>query len=254
MRNWDMGERLYHATCGLAKSLDETLMPARCAFCGARAVGAERNICSGCHNDLPWVEHACELCGQPLATPLPPGVACGACQQTPTALIATIAPLRYEFPIDAGLKALKFKRKLYYGAAFGELLVEVSPRLAADVDAVLPVPLHWRRKTFRGFNQAAELSRSLQRELSLPLLRGVVRRRSTVYQAGLTSRQRDRNLRDAFVVKRLPTARHVLIVDDVITTGATTRHLALALQNSGVSKVSVLAVARAVPLRQRQRG
>ncbi len=88
----------------------------------------------------------------------------------------------------------------------------------------------------------------------MPLVRGVVRRRPTAYQTGLTSRQRDANLRAAFVVKRPPTARHVLIVDDVITTGATTRHLALALRNSGVGKVSVLAVAHAVPLRQRHPG
>ncbi len=231
----ETSRRLYHAACGLAAGLDEALMPARCAFCGVRTVGLERNICSGCRNDLPWVD-------------------CAACQQTPTTLVATIAPLRYEFPVDAALKALKFRRKLFYGAALGELLVEASGRLPADIDALLPVPLHWRRKTVRGFNQAAELSRPLHKERSLPFVRGVVRRRPTVYQTGLTTRQRDTNLREAFVVKRPPAARHVLIVDDVITTGATTRHLALALRKSGVAKVSVLAVAHAVPVRQRQPG
>lgn len=246
----ELAESLYHATCGLAAKLDDALMPARCAFCGVRTLGFERDICSGCRNDLPWVKHACELCGQPLVAPLALPVGCAACQQTPTTLVATIAPLRYEFPVDVGLKALKFRRKLYYGAAFGELLAEAARRLPTDIDAVLPVPLHWRRKTLRGFNQAAELSRPLVRQLSLPLLRSVVRCRPTAYQSSLTSRQRDGNLRDAFVVKRAPRARHVLIVDDVITTGATTRHLALALRDSGVSRISALAVARAVPVRQ----
>ncbi|MBT8087356.1 MAG: ComF family protein [Gammaproteobacteria bacterium] len=240
-----LAERLYRVTCGLAASLDDMLMPDRCAFCGTRTVGSEKSICSGCRHDLPWIEHACDLCGQSLAAPLPPAVACAACQQEPAGLVATLAPLRYEFPVDAGLKALKFQRRLFYGAAFGELLVEAAGRLPADIDALLPVPLHWRRKTFRGFNQAAELCRPLLAKLSLPLLRGVLRRRPTAYQTGLTSRQRDSNLREAFVVKRTVTARHVLIVDDVITTGATTRHLARALRESGVNKVSALAVARA---------
>ena len=133
-----------------------------------------------------------------------------------------------------------------------EPLARAAERLPVDIDAVLPVPLHWRRKALRGFNQAEELSRPLVRERSLPVLRGIVRRRRTRYQSGLTPRQRDSNLSDAFVVKRPPTARHVLIVDDVITTGATTRHLARALHNSGVSRISALAVARAVPVRQRQ--
>lgn len=242
---------LYHATMRLAASIDDAVMPSRCAFCGVRTFTAERDICDGCRGDLPWVEYACERCAQPLIVPLPPATGCAACQALPSALVATVAPLRYEFPVDAGLKALKFKRKLYYGAAFGKLLVKAAERLPGDIDAVLPVPLHWRRKALRGFNQAAELSRPLVRERSLPMLRGIERCRKTRYQSGLTPRQRDGNLRDAFVVKHAPTAAHVVIVDDVITTGATIRHLARALIDRGVSRVSALAVAHAVPVRQR---
>ena len=245
-------EGLYQAVSGLAGTVEDALMPSRCAFCGVRTVADEQDICDGCRNDLPWIEYACEQCGQPLDARLPPAAGCAACQEMPSALVRTVAPMRYEFPVDAGLKALKFKRKLYYGAAFGMLLARAAERLPVDIDAVLPVPLHWRRKALRGFNQAEELSRPLVRERSLPVLRGIVRRRRTRYQSGLTPRQRDSNLSDAFVVKRPPTARHVLIVDDVITTGATTRHLARALHNSGVSRISALAVARAVPVRQRQ--
>lgn len=156
-----------------------------------------------------------------------------------------MAPLHYEFPVDVGLKALKFRRKLYYAEAFGGLLVDAAAALPADIDAVLPVPLHWRRRAVRGFNQAEELCRPLRQSLSLPLVRGIVRRRSTPAQSGLSAGQRNRNLRGAFVARRPPGARHVLVVDDVITTGATARHLALALRAAGVPRVSVLAVARA---------
>lgn len=238
------------AAGALLRELDDALMPRRCAFCGVRSRVGERSICAGCRADLPWISCACESCARPLASPLPQGVHCAACQFAPLPTETTIAPLLYDFPVDAGLKALKFKRKLYYGTALGELLLEAFPRCPADIDALLPVPLHWRRMTQRGFNQATELCRPLRRGLSLPLLNGVSRRRATAYQSGLTSRQRDRNLRDAFVVRNPPISQHVLIVDDVITTGATTRHLALALQKSGVPKISVLAVARAASVRR----
>jgi ComF family protein len=248
------GQHLLQRARDLARQVDDALMPRRCAFCAVRSRAGEGGICHGCRDDLPWLLYACESCARPLSTPLPAGVHCAACQVSPLPVEKTIAPLLWAFPVDAGLKALKFRRQLYYGTALGEILVEAAERLPADVDALLPVPLHWRRMMLRGFNQATELCRPLRRALSLPVLRGVVRRRATAYQSGLTSRQREQNLRDAFVVKRPPASRHVLIVDDVITTGATTRHLALALQKSGVEQISVLAVARAATVRTPQPG
>jgi len=151
----------------------------------------------------------------------------------------------YEFPVDAGLKALKFGRKLHYAAAFGELLAAQMHRLSPDIDALLPVPLHWRRQAIRGFNQATELCKPISRCSALPIVSGVRRRRATSYQSGLAAIERSRNLRHAFVVRGKLGFRHILIVDDVVTTGATTRHLATVLLQSGVSKLSVLAVARA---------
>ena len=94
----------------------------------------------------------------------------------------------------------------------------------------------------------------MARRMSLPLVRGVVRRRSTPAQSGLTARERHRNLRGAFVARCAPEAGHVLIVDDVITTGATARHLALVLRAAGVSRVSVMAVARAAKVSLSLRG
>ncbi len=185
---------------------------------------------------------------------LPAGVSCAACQASPPPYLAAVAPLRYEFPVDAGLKALKFRRKLYYTEAFAELLIDAAARLDPDIDAIVPVPLHWRRRALRGFNQAEELCRPLAKSLCLPLLRGIVRRRGTAAQSGLSAGERNRNLRGAFVARRAPRARHVLIVDDVITTGATVKHLALTLRAAGVPQVSVLAVARAARISRRSPG
>jgi ComF family protein len=160
--------------------------------------------------------------------------------------------LLYEFPVDAGLKALKFGRRLHYAPAFGELLVAQTSRLSADLDALLPVPLHWRRRAHRGFNQATELSIPVARHLGLAIIGGVSRRRATAFQSGLSRSERRKNLDNAFNVKKLGYRRHVLIVDDVVTTGETTRQLAAALIDAGVAKVSVLAVARAASARRRR--
>ena len=230
---------------GMLRQLDDSIMPLRCVFCGTRTDRFEGRICSGCRRDLPWITSACGRCAEPLAVNLPPGVHCAACQSRPSPIEATVAPLLYEFPVDAGLKALKFGRRLHYAPAFGELLAAEMPRLAADIDALLPVPLHWRRQAFRGFNQALELCRPLARYCELPIMTGVVRRRATPFQSGLAARQRRQNLHRAFVVHKTHGFRHVLIVDDVVTTGETTRQLGMALTRRGVRKVSVLAVARA---------
>ena len=225
--------------------LDGAVMPERCAFCGTRSHASERGLCAGCRRDLPWLEYACKRCAEPLPAAMPGGVFCGACQNRPSPVSITVAPLLYEFPVDAGLKALKFRRKLHYAPMFAGLLLQALGQSYDEFDAVLPVPLHWRRLASRGFNQATEIGAPLARTLGRPLLRNVIRHRKTASQTGLSARHRERNLRHAFKVKGAVTARHVLIVDDVVTTGATTRHLAAELLRKGADKVSVAAVARA---------
>ena len=226
--------------------LDDAIMPLRCVFCGTRSIAGEGRICTGCRADLPWIENACARCAEPVASPLPRGVTCASCQQHPPPFTATIAPLRYEFPVDAALKALKFGRRLYYAPAFAELLESAVHWRFLHVDALLPVPLHWRRQALRGFNQATELCRPLAKSQALPVMSSVARCRATPFQSGLVAKDRQKNLHGAFRVRKTIAALHVLIVDDVVTTGATTRQLSKALLDRGATRVSVLAVAKAV--------
>ena len=238
----DHGTRLTRMT---GSKLMSAVLPRQCVFCGERRDEGDSVICGPCYADLPWIEHGCARCAQPLQTSLPEGVHCAACQLRPPPFTATMAPLLYAFPIDAAIKAMKFRRKLFYVPAFNRLLASALNDLPRDIDALLPVPLHWRRHAVRGFNQAAELCKNLPGRHELPLITTVVRARSTPYQSGLAARQRRRNLRSAFVVHGVISARHVLIVDDVITTGETCRQLAKAVLRGGAEKVSVLALARA---------
>jgi ComF family protein len=209
----------------IIRTAEDALMPLRCVFCGTGTSDDEAYICDGCLDDLPWND--CPV------SPAPAGLA------------SVIAPLEYAFPMDAAIRALKFRRQLFYGPAFAQLLCAVSCELPADIDAVLPVPLHWRRKWWRGFNQALEIAAPLAKRLQLPLVHNVKRRRPTPPQSGLSARERARNLRDAFTVRSSVSHRHVLIVDDVITTGTTLTQVAETLRRAGVDKVSALAVARA---------
>lgn len=228
------------------RCLDDALMPLRCSLCGSRTGYAGGQICGGCFDDLPWIANACALCAAPLELALPSGVHCGSCQSRPPPFTLTVAPLAYRFPVDAGLKALKFGRRLHYAAAFAGVLASQMEQMPANVDALLPVPLHRRRQLWRGFNQAKELSLPLARRFKLPLTEIARRRRATNYQSGLSAAERRDNLRNAFVVRGGLKYRHIVIVDDVVTTGATTQQLAKALIDNGVKQVSVLAVARAV--------
>lgn len=231
--------------CRSAAGVEHSLMPRRCVFCGTVRASGERLICSGCDADLPRAAHQCPACARSLATALIEGVVCADCQAGPAPLTAVVAPLIYEFPIDAAIKMYKFRRRLHYAPAFSELLRPAFAKLPEGIDALLPVPLHWLRHGIRGFNQAAEICSLLRKSTGLPVIRNVRRLRATPYQSGLSARERRRNLRQAFAVRGTITARHVLIVDDVITTGETCRQLAAVLQAHGVAKVSALAIARA---------
>ena len=207
----------------ILRRLQNILIPVQCIFCGVRCELHEEFVCDGCLGDLPWQD---ELSDRDVA---------------PLCKIA--APFVYAFPLDVALKSLKFRRRLDYVPGLGELLWRAMRELPPDIDALLPMPLHWRRQAMRGFNQAHELSRVLRKKTKLPIVRGVRRTRPTPFQSGLNAAARKHNLRGAFVAALQIEAKHVLIVDDVITTGESCRQLAQILLDAGAGKVSALAVA-----------
>jgi ComF family protein len=235
----------WQLACRSARALEQAVMPRRCAFCGAARQAGQSSTCAGCERDLPWIRWQCPGCARPLAAEPGEGVVCAGCQDRPTPFDTAAAVLAYEFPVDAAIRMFKFHRKLHYATAFGELICRGAAELPDDIDALLPVPLHWMRHGIRGFNQAAEICRPLQRASGLPVLSNVARIRRTPYQSGLGARQRRRNLAGAFAVSGAIDARHVLLIDDVITTGETCARLACELLTHGAQKVSVLALARA---------
>src|SRR5690554_1076394 len=221
--------------------LGVALCRSRCLACGeAAASGAD--LCAPCRDGLPWNTPACPRCALPLAAPAP---CCRDCRQRPPPLHGAHAALRYAAPVDRLLPGFKFHRDL----AAGRLLAEaMAGRFAAlpRPDALLPVPLHLGRLRQRGYDQALELARPLAGALDLPLLPGALRRvRATRPQSELDATARARNLRDAFAVEASqPLPAHVVLVDDVMTTGATLCAAARALRRAGARRVDAWVCAR----------
>jgi ComF family protein len=203
--------------------------------------GAAGNLlCAACDADLPRLTGPrCPRC----ALDSPRGELCGRCLGEPPHYDATAAALAYEFPADALVHALKFRGEL----ALAEYLAGILGRCIAEpnVDSVIPVPLSSSRLRERGYNQAAELARSLGRQnVELELC---VRERDTPAQMDLPYDERRRNVRGAFRCTRAILGGSVAVVDDVMTTGETLNEIALTLKNAGAARVVNWVVARTFP-------
>lgn len=207
------------------------------------------SLCTPCQQDLPWLLHCCKRCALPLENQHTDE--CLQCKINPPVFDAAICALHYATPVDYLVKRLKFGHQLSYAKVLGVLLAQHIAQLGtAEVDAILPVPLHKARLRKRGFNQALELAHELKTLGNIPLLKSVSRVKHTMAQTLVKGEaSRAANLNDAFAIKSQITTlpRHVAIVDDVVTTGSTTNELARLLKEAGVAKVSVWAVARATP-------
>lgn len=223
------------------------VLPPTCGLCGLSTAG--RTICTGCRNDLRWIDRACPRCATPLPSGSPQEVSCSACQRQPPPFAQVGAPLHYVFPIDAVIRAFKFNGRIDLGTMLGQLLLPWLIERQGRFDALVPVPLHRWRQARRGYNQADELAAALSRSSGLPIVTSVRRRRATRSQSELSAAERRRNVRGAFRVAVRLDGRHLLVVDDVMTTGATVTELALKLLRAGAASVSVLCVARASPPR-----
>jgi ComF family protein len=161
-----------------------------------------------------------------------------------------VSPLRYEYPLDQYIHALKFQSDRRMGRALGLVLAEQvkATGAAAAVDTLVPVPLHRKRLLQRGFNQAYEIAHPVASTAERSLLTaGIVRYLPTQPQSLVGARERAANVGEAFAVRRRLDGLRVAIIDDVITTGATVNSLARSLRRSGAVEVQVWAVARAAP-------
>jgi ComF family protein len=157
------------------------------------------------------------------------------------------AVFEYGGPVADAIQRFKYDGRSELGAALGSLMADAAYPWAGEVDAVVPVPLHWRRRRSRGYDQAALLARPVANALGIPaLLRGLRRLRNTPSQVDLPHSKRQTNIAGAFAPWRLRGLRRVLLIDDVRTTGATLRAASEALRAGGVSEVHTFVLAARV--------
>lgn len=226
------------------------LLASCCVLCDAQVTGS-LSLCLPCSQDLPRINVSCYRCGLPLQYALK-ATLCGQCQQSVPPIDYLISSLLYAYPVGYLMSQLKFKHDLTLASIFSHLLVmtleahysEQSTRLP---ELIVPVPLHKSRLRERGFNQALEIARPLAKHFNIPLSINTLQRvNPTQAQSLLTAAERRKNLRNSFVIAQQPIAEHIVLVDDVVTTGTTVYELARLLKSSGVKTVGVWAVARAI--------
>lgn len=219
------------------------LMPGQpCVLCGH--MSRDGLWCAACDAALPYMEMPrCPAC----ALPTPSGEVCGHCLRQPPSFTRTTAVFGYAFPLAQLIQAMKYGEQLALAHAFAAKLAQRIGR--GDLpDCVIPMPLHPAKLRERGYNQSLLLARPIARRFGLELLpHSCERIRDTAPQSSLPWKERKKNMRNAFRCKMDLTGKHVALVDDVLTTGASLNALAEAVKQRGAVGVEAWVVARTLP-------
>jgi len=232
----------------LGAALD-LLLPPYCLNCGA-AVGGAGGLCARCWRDITFLgAPCCAGCGLPFGYELGPDVLCASCLRERPVFNRARAAVRYDEASRRLILAFKHGDRLHLAPAFGGWMRRAGAALLGEADLVVPVPLHWTRLFARRYNQAAVLAHALARAGGPPVgADWLVRRRRTPSQGKRNAQARRRNVAGAFALRRGRSVegRRVVLIDDVLTTGATLNECARVLLRAGAARVDALTLARTV--------
>jgi ComF family protein len=225
------------------------LLPPVCVACD-QPVDAPGRLCAACWPAVSFItDPRCSCCGLPFELPVGEGALCGACVAAPPRFTRARAAARYVGPVRDLILRFKHGDRLDLTPALARWLVQAGGDCLDGADALVPVPLHWRRRLGRRYNQSAELARAVGGLAAVPVLtQALVRRRATPSQGRLGRLARLRNVAHAFEVPvaAAVAGRHLVLIDDVMTTGATVDACARKLLAAGAARVDVLTVARVI--------
>lgn len=215
------------------------LLPESCLLCSSDS--GDGLLCADCNADLPGLATThCPQCSVETTY----GERCGACLKETPYFNRTIAAFRYDFPVDRIIHALKYGHQLAVADWLGK---QLASYLEADNQLIIPLPLHPDRLRERGFNQSAEIARVIGNQLNLTVDRdNVLRSRPTQRQADLPLKERHKNVRGAFECRADLSGQKILLIDDVMTTGATVNECARVLKLHRASEITIVVAARAL--------
>ena len=231
----------------LRAALDLALPPL-CAACREPVHGT--GLCAACWSKLSFISRPyCERLGIPFVYDPGPGILSMEAIADPPAYNRARAAVRFDEVSRALVHALKYGDRLDLAPLMARWIGQAGRELLADADALVPVPLHWRRLWARRFNQSAQLAAAIATESGVPVAPGALKRvKATAQQVGLSRAARASNVQGAFRVpetgKALVTGRRLILIDDVLTSGATLEACARALLRGGAANVDVLVFAR----------
>ncbi len=226
---------------GLADSLLNFVFPPVCGACKK----AGSLLCDACQAQLQWVTAPlCNRCGRPVSRAVD---CCTVCQERPLPLNQIRAAVLFAQPTSKLIHNLKYNGAFALAEPLAHMMLRAWELWQMPVDLVLPIPLHADRERKRGYNQSTLLARAFCRGVGLSFAETALQRsRFTTPQVGLTAVQRLENVQDAFVADSEVQGKHILLIDDVCTTGATMAAAANALLTAGAHTVSGYCVARAI--------
>jgi len=234
----------------IASRVGSLVYPNVCLCCYDKGENG-RDLCSRCYARLPWIENACDVCALPLEEkPHSSSLLCGKCASKHTwQFDHAYAPLLYEEFVRTAVHKFKFNYKLNYGKLLAELLARhVIENNISIPEILIPVPLHKKRIQQRGFNQALEIAKILAKQFDCAVSKNAIQRtRETKTQVELAVNKRKANVKNAFKLRQAENfagVKHVTIIDDVMTTGATVNELAKCVKSAGIARVDVWCVAR----------
>ncbi|MDD3694633.1 MAG: ComF family protein [Lentisphaeria bacterium] len=228
------------------RRLDQVLSPDVCLLCRQEPATTEM-LCPACQESLPaFGELRCALCGGERPALLE---VCRACVEAGGFLwFRGVSAFPFRDSIREAIHRYKYKGHTYLARFFARHMLQAwqSHGAPARPELLVPVPLHWRREMQRGYNQATLIAEFLSREMKIPCLEALTRKRKTAQQAGLSREERMRNLKNAFALKNNISVkgRSILLLDDVLTTGNTLQEASRVLLQAGAAELSVICIAR----------
>lgn len=233
------------------RALVQTVLPPTCLAC-RKPAGASGGLCPQCWQGAGFIERPyCERLGTPFAYDSGGPLISPSAFSDPPAFDRARAAMRFSDVARDLVHLLKYGDRLDLVKPFASWMSRAGDELLRDADALVPVPLHWTRLFQRRFNQSAELARAISRQRSVPVIDNVLTRiRATPPQVGLARDERAKNMHGAFSIekslRREIKGKRIVLVDDVLTTGATANACARILRRAGASRVDVLTLARVV--------
>jgi ComF family protein len=233
----------------IGRAVVDGVLPPRCLACG-ETIDEPDALCGRCWGGItffaaPW----CAVCGLPFPHPMGEDALCAACARERQSWDRARTVLRYDKNSGRLVLGLKHGDRTHVAGAFGRWMHRAGVEVLAGADLLMPVPLHWTRLFQRRYNQAALLAQAVRSAGGPPVAANwLMRRRRTPVQGHLGPAARERNVRGAFALRagRSVAGKHVVIVDDVMTTGATVEECARVLKRAGAASVGVLTLARAL--------